>query len=141
MKVKSDRDRDTKNNIKNTREFVINIVSHGFSEEMNVTSADVSPEVDEFELANLTPIASDLVAPPRLKEAKISMECRLLQIVEISQKLLGGAFVIGEVVRFHVCDNIISNYKIDPDKLKPIGRMGGLEYTRTKDRFTLERPK
>jgi flavin reductase (DIM6/NTAB) family NADH-FMN oxidoreductase RutF len=131
MKVKSDRDRDTKNNI----------VSHGFSEEMNVTSADVSPEVDEFELANLTPIASDLVAPPRLKEAKISMECRLLQIVEISQKLLGGAFVIGEVVRFHVCDDIISNYKIDPDKLKPIGRMGGLEYTRTKDRFTLERPK
>jgi len=141
MKVKGDRDRDTKNNIKNTREFVINIVSHGFSEEMNVTSADVSPDVDEFELANLTPIASDLVAPPRLKEAKISMECRLLQIVEISQKLLGGAFVIGEVVRFHVCDDIISNYKIDPDKLKPIGRMGGLEYTRTKDRFTLERPK
>ncbi|MBT4205143.1 MAG: flavin reductase family protein [Proteobacteria bacterium] len=141
MKVKSDRDRDTKNNIKNTSEFVINIVSHGFSEEMNVTSADVSPDVDEFELANLTPIESDLVAPPRLKEAKISMECRLLQIVEISQKLLGGAFVIGEVVRFHVCDDIISNYKIDPDKLKPIGRMGGLEYTRTKDRFTLERPK
>ena len=141
MKVKSDRDRDTKNNIKNTREFVINIVSHGFSKEMNLTSADVPPEVDEFELANLTPIASDLVAPPRLKEAKISMECRLLQIVEISQKLLGGAFVIGEVVRFHVCDNIISNYKIDPDKLNPIGRMGGLEYTRTKDRFTLERPK
>ena len=141
MKVKSDSDRDTKNNIKDTREFVINVVSHGFSEEMNATSADVSPEVDEFELANLTPIASDLVAPPRLKEAKISMECRLLQIVEISQKLLGGAFVIGEVVRFHVCDNIISNYKIDPDKLNPIGRMGGLEYTRTKDRFTLERPK
>ena len=141
MKVKSDRDRDTKNNIKNTSEFVINIVSHGFSEEMNVTSADVSPDVDEFELANLTPIESDLVAPPRLKEAKISMECRLLQIVEISQKLLGGAFVIGEVVRFHVCNDIISNYKIDPDKLKPIGRMGGLEYTRTKDRFTLERPK
>jgi flavin reductase (DIM6/NTAB) family NADH-FMN oxidoreductase RutF len=108
---------------------------------MNATSADVSPEVDEFELANLTPIASDLVAPPRLKEAKISMECRLLQIVEISQKLLGGAFVIGEVVRFHVCDDIISNYKIDPDKLKPIGRMGGVEYTHTKDRFTLERPK
>ncbi len=141
MKVKSNRDRDTKNNIKNTREFVINIVSHGFSEEMNATSADVSPDVDEFELANLTPIASDLIAPPRLKEAKISMECRLLQIVEISQKLLGGAFVIGEVVRFHVCDDIISNYKIDPDKLKPIGRMGGAEYTHTKDRFTLERPK
>ena len=141
MKVKSDGRRDTKNNIKDTKEFVINIVSHVFVEQMNMTSANVPPEVDEFELANLTPITSDLVAPPRLKEAKVSMECRLLQIVEISDKILGGAFVIGEVVRFHVCDDIINDYKIDPDQLKPIGRMGGMEYTHTKDRFTLERPK
>jgi flavin reductase (DIM6/NTAB) family NADH-FMN oxidoreductase RutF len=69
------------------------------------------------------------------------MECRLLQIVDVSPKPLGGSLVIGEVVRFHVANELFDNFKIDPDVLQPIGRMGGPTYTRVTDRFDLVRPK
>jgi flavin reductase (DIM6/NTAB) family NADH-FMN oxidoreductase RutF len=68
------------------------------------------------------------------------MECRLLQIVDVSARPLGGSLVLGEIVRFHVDDALIENYKIDPGKLHPIGRMGGPTYTRTTDRFDMNRP-
>ncbi len=133
--------KDTRRNIEAVPEFVVSVVSEEFAEKMNLCSAEVPPEVDEFELSGLTPVASDLVKPPRVAESHISMECRLVQIVEVSAKPLGGSLVIGEVLRFHVDDGLIENYKIDPEKLHAIGRMGGATYTRTTDRFELERPK
>lgn len=133
--------KDTLRNIEAVPEFVVSVVSEEFAEKMNLCSAEVPPEVDEFELSGLTPVASDLVKPPRVAESHISMECRLVQIVEVSAKPLGGSLVIGEVLRFHVDDGLIENYKIDPEKLHAIGRMGGATYTRTTDRFDLERPK
>jgi flavin reductase (DIM6/NTAB) family NADH-FMN oxidoreductase RutF len=69
------------------------------------------------------------------------MECRLVQVVHLSDKPLGGSLVIGEVVRFHVADEIVEHFRIDPDRLRAIGRMGGPTYTRTTDRFDMERPK
>jgi flavin reductase (DIM6/NTAB) family NADH-FMN oxidoreductase RutF len=67
------------------------------------------------------------------------MECKLIQVVEISQQVFGGSFVIGEVVRFHVDDDIVEDFRIDPEKLATIGRMGGDTYTRTTDRFEIPR--
>jgi flavin reductase (DIM6/NTAB) family NADH-FMN oxidoreductase RutF len=133
--------KDTRRNVELTREFVVNIVSEEFIAKMNITSTEFPPEVDEFEASGLTPIPSDVVAPPRVKESHIQMECRLLQIVDVSPKPLGGSLVIGEVVRFHVDDNVIDHFKIDPDKLRAVGRMAGATYARTTDRFDLERPK
>jgi flavin reductase (DIM6/NTAB) family NADH-FMN oxidoreductase RutF len=133
--------KDTIRNIEAVREFVVNVVSEEFAEQMNICSAEFPPDVDEFEMSGLTPIPSDLVKPPRVKESHINMECKLVQIVEVSAKPLGGSIVLGEVLRFHVDDALIDNYKIDPDKLHPIGRMGGPTYTRTTDRFDLQRPK
>jgi len=69
------------------------------------------------------------------------MECRLVQIVEVSAKPLGGSVVIGEVLRFHIDDALVEDFRIDPDELHPIGRMGGPSYARTTDRFDLIRPK
>jgi len=66
---------------------------------------------------------------------------RLVQIVDVSTRPLGGSLVIGAVLRFHVDDSLFDNYKIDPDKLQAIGRMGGPTYTRTTDRFDMIRPK
>ena len=80
------------------------------------------------------------MAPPRVKESPAAMECRLLQIVTVSAHRLGGSIVLGEVLRFHVSDEIIDNYRIDPDASRPIGRMGGPNYARTTDRFDLPRP-
>jgi flavin reductase (DIM6/NTAB) family NADH-FMN oxidoreductase RutF len=133
--------KDTLRNIEAVKEFVVNVVSEEFADKMNICSTEFPAEVDEFSASGLTPVPSELVKPPRVKESHINMECRLVQIVDVSAKPLGGSLVIGEVLRFHVDDALIDNYKIDPDLLHPIGRMGGPTYTRTTDRFDLQRPK
>jgi flavin reductase (DIM6/NTAB) family NADH-FMN oxidoreductase RutF len=133
--------KDTLRNIIATREFVVNIVSEEFVERMNATAATVGPEVDEFALSGLTPIASDLIKAARVAESHVQMECRLLQIVQVSDKPGGGSLVLGEVKRFHVDQDLIENFRIDPDKLRAVGRMAGSTYVRTTDRFDLERPK
>jgi len=133
--------KDTLRNVEATGEFVVNIVSEEFADQMNRTSADVAPEVDEFALSGLTPIPSDLVKPPRVAESKAQMECRLHQAIHLSDRPGGGVLVVGEVLRFHVLDSLLDGYKIDPDKLNAIGRMGGPSYVRTHDRFDMQRPK
>jgi flavin reductase (DIM6/NTAB) family NADH-FMN oxidoreductase RutF len=132
--------KDTLRNVLATREFVVNIVSEDFAQGMNATAAQVPPEVDEFELSGLTPIPSELIKPPRVGESPIHMECRLLQTVQVSDKPGGGTLVLGEVLRFHVREDLIDDFRIDPDKLRAIGRMAGSTYARTTDRFELERP-
>jgi flavin reductase (DIM6/NTAB) family NADH-FMN oxidoreductase RutF len=133
--------KDTLNNVEETREFVVNMVSEDFARQMNDTSADFPPEVDEFEVSGLTPVPSDLVKPYRVRESKISMECRLVQLVQFGTGPGGGCTVFGEIVRFHIADELFDHYRINQDLLKAIGRMGGPTYTRTHDRFDLMRPK
>jgi flavin reductase (DIM6/NTAB) family NADH-FMN oxidoreductase RutF len=132
--------KDTLLNVIATREFVINVVTDAIVEKMNLTSAQVPPEVDEFELAGLTPLPSELVKPPRVAESPVQMECRLRQIIEVSDRPSGGSIVLGEVLRFHVREDLVENFRIDPEKLAAVGRMGGPTYARTHDRFDLKRP-
>ncbi len=132
--------KDTLVNVRATKEFVVNIVSEEFADKMNATSAEYPYGVDEFAVAGLTPVASDLVRAPRVKESHVNMECKLLQTVEVSNQPLGGTLVLGEVVRFHINDAIIEEFRIDPDKLGAVGRMAGNTYSRTRDRFELIRP-
>ena len=127
-------------NIEATGEFVVNVVSEAIAGQMNLCSGEYPPDVDEFALSGLTPEPSLVVKPPRVRESPAAMECRLLQIVRIGTLANGGNLVIGEVLRFHVDDAAISNYRVDPEKLLAIGRMGGPEYTRTRDRFPMIRP-
>jgi flavin reductase (DIM6/NTAB) family NADH-FMN oxidoreductase RutF len=133
--------KDTLENIRATGEFVVNVVSEEIAEQMNKTSAEVAPEVDEFILSGLTPVASDLVKPPRVAESKAQMECKLRQIVPVSEKPGGGILVLGEVLRFHILESVLDGFKVDPGELKAIGRMGGPTYVRTDDRFNMERPR
>ena len=133
--------KDTLNNIEATHQFTVNIVSEDFVAKMNACSPEFPPEVDEFEVSGLTPVASDLVRPARVKESRVQMECRLLQVVHVSDKPLGGSLVIGEVLRFHVADELqVEQFRVDPERLNAVGRMGGPTYVRTTDRFNLERP-
>ena len=132
--------KDTLHNVQATGEFVVNIVSEDFAAPMNLCSADFPPEVDEFEMSGLTPLASDLVRPPRVLESRVQMECKVLQIVEVGAGPLGASVVLGQVLRFHVADELYEDFRIDPDKLRAIGRMGGPTYARTADRFDMPRP-
>jgi flavin reductase (DIM6/NTAB) family NADH-FMN oxidoreductase RutF len=138
--------KDTLTNILAKEEFVVNIVSEDFAEKMNLTAAEVPPEVDEFVISGLTPLASELVLPPRVAESHAQMECRLRTTLPISnQDGNTNTIVFGDVLRFHVDEAVLAmpgdGYKIDPGKLLAIGRMGGPTYTRTRDRFDLARPK
>ena len=132
--------KDTIVNIRATGEFVVNIVSEDFADRMNICSGEYPSSVDEFSLSGLTPVESAVVRPPRVKESHVNMECRLMQIVDVSARPMGGSLVIGEVVRFHVDDAVIEDFRIDADKLGAVGRMSGSDYARTRDRFSLIRP-
>jgi flavin reductase (DIM6/NTAB) family NADH-FMN oxidoreductase RutF len=132
--------KDTLLNVIATREFVVNVVTESIVDKMNLASAQVPPEVDEFELTGLTPLPSELVKPPRVAESPVQMECRLRQIVEVSDRPSGGSIVLGDVVRFYVREDLVENFRIDPEKLAAVGRMGGPTYVRTRDRFDLKRP-
>jgi flavin reductase (DIM6/NTAB) family NADH-FMN oxidoreductase RutF len=134
--------KDTLENIRATREFVVNIVSEETVEAMNQTAAQLPPDVDEFAFAGLTSIPGEQVRAPRVAEAKVQMECRLRQIIEVSAEVMGGSLVLGDVVCFHVSERVLEpNFHVAPEKLRAIGRMAGSGYIRTTDGFDLERPK
>jgi flavin reductase (DIM6/NTAB) family NADH-FMN oxidoreductase RutF len=142
VSVKRDgRSKDTLANVTQTKQFVVNIVSHDFAGKMNLTSQDFPPEVNEFEIAGLTPVPSDLVKPARVAESRVSMECVLERIASFGDGGPGsGSTVFGEVKRFHVADELLHEFVIDPGRLDAIGRMGGPSYATTRDRFDLPRP-
>jgi flavin reductase (DIM6/NTAB) family NADH-FMN oxidoreductase RutF len=139
-RAKPDPRKDTLRNIATAREFVVSIVSEEFGQKMNLCAGDYPPEVDEFQVSGLTPIPSDLVKAPRVAESHVNMECRLLYTIEVSGLEGGGNLVLGQVIRFHIDDAYVHNYRIDADKLGAIGRMAGNSYTRTSDRFDMIRP-
>jgi flavin reductase (DIM6/NTAB) family NADH-FMN oxidoreductase RutF len=134
--------KDTLSNIEETGEFVVNVVSEQIAEQMNETAGDFPPEIDEFTHADLTPEPSHIVAVPRVKESPINLECKLYKIVYIGEPGPGsGALVIGEIVRYHIADELFRDGKIDTGLLKPVGRLAGMEYTTLGKRFILERKK
>ncbi|MFZ0808398.1 MAG: flavin reductase family protein [Candidatus Sulfotelmatobacter sp.] len=133
--------KDTLRNIRETKEFVVNIVTYELLEAMNITSGEYDPSVNEFELAKVTPMPSKVVEPPRVGESPVSFECQLHQILDFSSAPTSSSLVIGEVVFIHIDDAHIKNGKLDRNSLDLIGRMGGIQYTRTTERVELARPK
>ena len=133
--------KDTLRNIRETKEFVVNVVTHDLLQPMNVTSGEYDPSVNEFELAKVTPLPSRLVRPARVAESPVSFECKLHQILDFSPAPTSSSLVIGEVVSIHIHDAHIKDGRLDRNSLDLIGRMGGIQYTRTTDRIELARPK
>lgn len=120
-------------------QFVVNIATEDYAARMAATSEPLPYGESEFDLAGLTPVASHLVKPPRLAESPIAFECETLEIVRTHPGAPGGGnVVIGKVLWMHVADGLIDDrLRIDPAKLRAIGRMAGTSYTTTRDRFDL----
>jgi len=133
--------KDTLRNIRETKEFVINTVSFELAEAMNLTSGEYDASVNEFELARVEPAPSTVVKPPRVEGSPVSFECKLYQILDFSTSPRSSSLVIGEIVAIHVADAHWKQGKLDRDSLDLIGRMGGVQYTRTTQRFEMIRPK
>jgi flavin reductase (DIM6/NTAB) family NADH-FMN oxidoreductase RutF len=133
--------KDTLRNIRETQEFVVNVVTYDLAEAMNVTSGEYDPSVNEFELAKLSQEPSKIVRPSRVAESPVSFECKLHQILEFSPAPTSSSLVIGQVVSIYLDESHMKDGKLDRDSLDLIGRMGGIQYTRTKERFEMVRPK
>lgn len=133
--------KDTLRNIRETQEFVVNIVTYELAEAMNLTSGEYDASVNEFEVAKLTPEPSKVVRPLRVAESPVSFECKLYQILDFSTAPTGGSLVIGEIVSIHINDANLKDGRLERNSLDLIGRMGGIQYTRTTQRFEMVRPK
>jgi flavin reductase (DIM6/NTAB) family NADH-FMN oxidoreductase RutF len=97
--------------------------------------------VNEFELAKIASAPSKIVRPRRVAESPVSFECKLYQILDFNPGPEGSSLVIGEIVSVHINEQHLKNGRLDRDSLDLIGRMGGMQYTRTTQRFEMVRPK
>ena len=133
--------KDTLRNVRETKEFVISVVTYDLREPMNATSGEYDATVNEFELAKITSHPSRVVQPARVAESPVSFECKLYQIFDFNPEPTGSSLVIGEIVAIHIDDALLKDGKLDRNALDLIGRMGGTQYTRTRDRFDMVRPR
>ena len=134
--------KDTLLNIEATGDFVINVVTEDLAVAMNETATDFPHGVSEFDAAGLTPVPSERVKAPRLKESPVNFECERYEIVHIGPEGAGGgSLVIGRVVLLHVDESILTNGKVDYERYHPVGRLGGMDYAKMRDRFVMVRKK
>jgi flavin reductase (DIM6/NTAB) family NADH-FMN oxidoreductase RutF len=131
--------KNTEDNIRETGEFVVNLVDEALAERMNICAVDFPTEIGELEPAQLTAVPSVGVAPPRIAESPVSFECR-----RITGLSLGGNSMleVGRVIHIHVRDDLIDMERlyVKTDQIKLIGRMHGRGwYTRTSDLFLMDR--
>ena len=127
--------KDTTRNISANGEFVVNLVTEELFDAMNISAADFPAELSELDAANLHTAPSMKIKVPRVAEAKASMECRLFS----EQQIGANTLIIGEVVMFHVHDDLIDE-RLHIHNFAPIGRMGSPSvYCHTTDRFDIAR--
>lgn len=135
------KNKDTLNNVLSNKQFAVNLVTEDLVEQMNATSEMVESSVDEFKLANLTPMASELIKPKRVKEAKAHFECEMVHHYFLEDHKNGGAcIIIGKVLMMHISDEILmENYRINLDKYKPVARLAGSNYSKLGEMFSIKR--
>ncbi len=133
--------KDTLSNARATGEFVVNIVTERLAAAVNRSSVEAPPEINEFEFAGVSAAPSAAVRPPRVAQSPIHLECRVTKIIEISAQPGGGSIVIGEVLHFHIAEEmLIGADKINVSALQPIGRLAGNFFCRADSLFEMERP-
>jgi flavin reductase (DIM6/NTAB) family NADH-FMN oxidoreductase RutF len=124
--------KDSLNNVEATGEFVANMATWPLRDVVWQTSIPAPPDVNEFELAGLTPRPSELVKPPGVKESPVHLECVHVQTVRLPHSDPSNAnhVVIGRVVGIHIDDAVIVDGIVDEARLEPMARLGYLNYTR-----------
>ncbi len=140
------RDNTTKHTLENvlkTKEVVINVVNYSIVEQMSLASTEYPLGTNEFHKSGLTAIPSELVAPFRVKESPVQLECKVNDVIALGNAGGAGNLVICEVVLMHINPNILSDDgKIDPFKIDLVSRMGGDWYCRAQgdSLFEVEKP-
>lgn len=134
--------KDTLTNIDATGEFVLNLATWDLREQMNASSANAAPEVDEFELAELAREPSQLVKPPRVAGVAAAMECRHFQTVPLpgDDGGISDHLVIGRVMGIYIDDRFIDEGRVNTAAMQPIARLGYSEYAVVTEAFRMRRP-
>ncbi len=135
--------KDTYRNVKARPEVVINVVDHAMVQQMSLASADYPPQVNEFLKSGFTPIASEVVAPFRVKESPVQFECVVRQVIETGQGGGAGNIVICQILRAHVRPDLLTpDGAIDQRRIDLVARMGGNFYCRAHGDalFELDKP-
>ena len=139
------RDKSTKHTLENVLEVpevVIHVVGHSLVEQMSLASTEYGKGVNEFVKAGLTEVSSNLVAPPRVKEAPLAFECRVNQVISLGEEGGAGNLVICEVLQIHLDERILdASGSIAPLKLDPVARLGGNWYTKITAESLFQIPK
>lgn len=126
----------TLENVKSTKEVVINVVNYAIVQQMSLSSTEYAKGVNEFEKAGLTMLKSDLVSPFRVAESPVQFECKVNEVIKLGDQGGAGNLVICEVVKFHISDAVLSeDGKINQHKIDLVSRAGGSYYSRAKSGF------
>jgi flavin reductase (DIM6/NTAB) family NADH-FMN oxidoreductase RutF len=134
--------KDSLTNIEATGEFVLSLATWGQREEMNLTSTNAEPGVDEFDLAGLGKVASQAVKPPRVAGAPAALECRHHQTVPLpgDDGSVADHLVIGRVAGIYIDDAFINDGRVDTTAMQPLARLGYSEYAVVSEAFRMRRP-
>ncbi|WP_068985055.1 flavin reductase family protein [Lysinibacillus xylanilyticus] len=133
--------KDTARHIHHQQQFVVHIVDEGNVKQVNETAASLPVTESEIDRAQFTLTDSQCISVPGIKEAKVRMECSLVQTIPLmnGDEQTGDLF-IGQVVQFHIDETIYNEGRIDPRELKAVSRLAGSNYAKIGDIFALERP-
>ncbi len=136
--------KDTYRNLQEIEEVVINVVTYDIVHQSNVCSTEYPYGVDEFEKSGLTPVESEKIRPPRVKESPVNFECKVNDIIVTGEEGGAGNLVIAEIVLMHLEDRLFDEEGyVDPDEIRLVGRMGGYYYSKAFDDsvFQVVRPR
>ena len=132
-RVRNNTTKHTLENVQKVAEVVINVVNYDMVHQMSLASTEYPKGINEFEKAGLTMLDSELVAPPRVKQAPVQLECKVLDVMPLGSEGGAGNLVMAEVVKLHLDPEILGpNGQIDPEKIDLVARMGGNWYSRSK---------
>lgn len=134
--------KDSIRNAEAAGEFAVNLATWELREQMNASSANAPPHVDEFELARLTKAPCRLIKAPRVAESPVCLECRLFKVIELpdDQGKVGDWLAIGRVIGIHIDERFIDNGRVNTAAMKPIARLGYSEYATVETAWRMRRP-
>ncbi|MCB2101436.1 MAG: flavin reductase family protein [Rhodobacterales bacterium] len=135
--------KDSQTNVEATGEFVANMAGADLKDAMNQSAATVGPEVDEFELTGLEKAPCRNVSVPRVAAAPVALECVLNQVVPMVARdgtKARSEIIIGEVVGIHIADSVIVDGMLDIKRIRPLGRLGYMDYVIVEDVIQMMRP-
>lgn len=141
-RVRNNTIKHTLENVRDVKEVVIGIVEYPIVQQMSLSSCEFGKGINEFTKAGLTPLASQIVKPPCIKECRINLECIVKDIYSLGEEGGAGNLVICEVVAMHIADELLDeNQQMNQTKLQHVARLGGNYYTKVDENSLFEVPK